>query len=119
MCPVFSVLNMVSRSSRFELVMLRRAKMNQGLIMSTIHAMSGGWVDRRSVPMGPNGRGLCRWCNLEVPPGRFTFCSAYCVHEWKLQSQPSYLRERVRRTKMLTAPEEASRASRQIHHLQN
>jgi 5-methylcytosine-specific restriction enzyme A len=57
--------------------------------------MSGGWVDRKSVPRGPNGRGICRWCSLEVPRGRYTFCSEYCVHEWKLRSQPAYLREKV------------------------
>lgn len=64
-------------------------------MMSTTRAMIGGWVDRKSVPRGPNGRGLCRWCNMEVPRGRFTFCSAFCVHEWKLRSQPAYLREQV------------------------
>jgi len=57
--------------------------------------MPGGWIDRRKIQRGPNGRGLCRWCALEVPPRRFTFCSAYCVHEWKLRSQPAYLREQV------------------------
>lgn len=57
--------------------------------------MRGGWVDRKLVPRGPNGRGLCRWCSLEVPRGRFTFCSEYCVHEWKLRTQPGYLREQV------------------------
>ena len=57
--------------------------------------MTGGWVDRKSVPRGPNGRGICRWCSLEVPRGRFTFCSNFCVHEWKLRSQPGYLREQV------------------------
>ena len=57
--------------------------------------MQGGWADRKSVPRGPNGRGLCRWCSLEVPPRRFTFCSEYCVHEWKLRTQPGYLREQV------------------------
>lgn len=57
--------------------------------------MRGGWVDRHSVPRGPNGRGLCRWCSIEVPPRRFTFCSEFCVHEWKLRSQPAYLREQV------------------------
>ena len=57
--------------------------------------MTGGWVDRRNIPRGPNGRGLCRWCALEVPPRRFTFCSDYCVHEWKLRSQPAYLRQQV------------------------
>jgi 5-methylcytosine-specific restriction protein A len=63
--------------------------------MSTVRAMAGGWVDRKSVPRGANGRGLCRWCSLEVPRGRFTFCSAWCVHEWKLRTQPAYLREQV------------------------
>lgn len=57
--------------------------------------MRGGWVDRKCVPRGPNGRGLCRWCSVEVPRGRFTFCSEFCVHEWKLRSQPAYLREHV------------------------
>lgn len=57
--------------------------------------MAGGWVDRRAVERGPNGRGLCRWCALEVPRGRYTFCSEYCVHEWKLRTQPGYLREQV------------------------
>lgn len=63
--------------------------------MSTTRAMAGGWVDRKTHPRGANGRGLCRWCSLEVPRGRFTFCSAWCVHEWKLRSQPAYLREQV------------------------
>jgi 5-methylcytosine-specific restriction endonuclease McrA len=63
--------------------------------MSTMRVIKGGWVDRRSVPRGPNGRGTCRWCSIEVPPGRFTFCSEYCVHEWKLRSQPAYLRDQV------------------------
>ena len=60
-----------------------------------MRAMRGGWVDRKSVPRGPNGRGLCRWCSLEVPRGRYTFCSDFCVHEWKLRTQPAYLREQV------------------------
>ncbi len=57
--------------------------------------MPGGWVNRKNIPRGANGRGLCRWCSLEVPRGRFTFCSEFCVHEWKLRSQPAYLREQV------------------------
>ena len=44
---------------------------------------------------GPNGRALCRWCHLEVPKGRRTFCSEWCVDEWKLRSDPGYLREAV------------------------
>ena len=57
--------------------------------------MSGGYVDRASVPKGPGGRPLCRWCQLEVPPRRFTFCSEFCVHEWRLRSDPGYLRDQV------------------------
>lgn len=60
-----------------------------------MRAMRGGWVERKSIPCGPNGRGLCRWCSLEVPRGRYTFCSEFCVHEWKLRTQPAYLREQV------------------------
>jgi 5-methylcytosine-specific restriction protein A len=57
--------------------------------------MAGGWVDRKTLSRGLNGRGLCRWCSLEVPHGRFTFCSAYCVHEWRRRTQPAYIREPV------------------------
>lgn len=57
--------------------------------------MPGGWADRDALATGPNGRHLCRWCNLEVPKGRVTFCSAWCVEEWRLRSDPGYLRERV------------------------
>jgi 5-methylcytosine-specific restriction endonuclease McrA len=63
--------------------------------MSIVRVMRGGWVDRKSVPRGPNGRGLCRWCSLEVPKRRFTFCSEFCVHEWKLRTQPGYVRDQV------------------------
>ena len=57
--------------------------------------MPGGWVDRESMATGPTGRPLCRWCNLEVPRGRSTFCSGWCVEEWKLRSDRVALRQRV------------------------
>jgi 5-methylcytosine-specific restriction enzyme A len=57
--------------------------------------MPGGWADRHALPKGANGRNLCRWCNLEVPKGRVTFCSAWCVEEWRLRSDPGYIREKV------------------------
>jgi 5-methylcytosine-specific restriction endonuclease McrA len=57
--------------------------------------MAGGWADRASLRKGANGRILCRWCDLEVPKGRLTFCSDYCVQEWRLRSDPGYLREKV------------------------
>ena len=55
--------------------------------MSTRRSKPGGWVQRQ--------RGVCRWCGATVPEGRFTFCGASCVHEWKLRTDPSYLREQV------------------------
>lgn len=57
--------------------------------------MPGGWADRQSLSKGPNGRNLCRWCNLEVPKGRSTFCSAWCVQEWRLRTDTGYLRDKV------------------------
>ncbi len=57
--------------------------------------MPGGRVSTAELPKGNNGRALCRWCSLEVPAPRRTFCSEWCVHEWKLRTDPGYLRERV------------------------
>ena len=62
---------------------------------STKRTKEGGWVDRRRLAKGPNGRNLCRWCQQEIPKGRYTFCSEQCVHEWKLRTDPGYLREKV------------------------
>jgi hypothetical protein len=57
--------------------------------------MRGGWAARSELPAGSNGRALCRWCNLEVPAGRRTFCSEFCVNEWRLRTDPGYLRDQV------------------------
>lgn len=50
---------------------------------------------RGDLSRGENGRNLCRWCQLEVPRGRRTFCSDFCVHEWRLRTDSSYLREQT------------------------
>ena len=63
--------------------------------MSTSRTIPGGWADRDGLPKGENGRNLCRYCSLEVPKGRFTFCSDWCVEEWKLRTDPGYLREKT------------------------
>ncbi len=63
--------------------------------MSTRRVQTGGWVDRRRGPKGGHGRNLCRRCGNEAPKGRFTFCSEACVREWKLRTDPGYLREQV------------------------
>lgn len=41
---------------------------------------------------GPNGRNLCRVCAKEVPPRNSSFCSHDCVHEYRLRSDPGYVR---------------------------
>ena len=63
---------------------------------STDRTLKGGWVrGTADLPKGDNGRNLCRWCNLEVPRGRQTFCSDFCVQEWRLRTDPSFLREKT------------------------
>lgn len=62
---------------------------------STERTLEGGRASRDDLPKGPNGRALCRWCQLEVPPGRQTFCSDFCVTEWRLRTDPSFLREKT------------------------
>jgi 5-methylcytosine-specific restriction enzyme A len=62
--------------------------------VSTNRTSKGGWV-RNTKQRGSNGRGICRRCGQEVPPRRRTFCSDECVHEWRLRTDPGYLREQV------------------------
>ena len=57
--------------------------------------MPGGLAVPSELLKGEEGRALCRWCSLEVPKGRRTFCSEWCVHEWRLRTDPGYLREKV------------------------
>ena len=56
-----------------------------------------GRVQRRAALLtGPNGLPLCRWCQLEIfAKRRRTFCSEYCVHQWRLRSDAGYLRDQV------------------------
>lgn len=54
-----------------------------------------GWVEINKLPKGPNGRPLCRRCDQEVPKGRRSFCCAPCIHEWKIRTNPGYVRKQV------------------------
>ena len=54
-----------------------------------------GWCNPAELPKGPNGRNLCRRCARECDKANRTFCSAECVHQWKLRTQPAYLRHKV------------------------
>jgi 5-methylcytosine-specific restriction enzyme A len=58
--------------------------------------LPGGRATREDLPVGPNNLPLCRWCDLEImAKRRRTFCSDYCVHQWRLRTDPGYLRDQV------------------------
>lgn len=61
----------------------------------TARTQKGGWIAASEVERSPSGRPLCRRCRGEVPKGRRTFCSDLCVHEWRLRTDPGYVREQV------------------------
>src|SRR2546428_13565914 len=62
--------------------------------ISTRRKKPGGWIGR-TKRRGPNGRGICRRCQAEVPKGRRTFCGDPCGHEWRLRTDPGHLRGQV------------------------
>lgn len=62
---------------------------------NTSRLAPGGWVDQKHLLRDPECRPLCRRCAAVVPKGRRTFCSAECVHEWRLRTDASYLREKT------------------------
>ena len=64
--------------------------------MLPTRTLAGGHATRASLPLGPNNLPLCRWCDLEIiAKRRRTFCSDYCVHQWRLRTDPGYLRDQV------------------------
>ena len=63
--------------------------------MTTERTKPGGRLTRAEIERGPSGRPLCRWCKADTPKGRRSFCSEVCVHEWRMRTDASYLREKV------------------------
>ena len=64
--------------------------------MPVPRTLPGGHISPSTLAKGPNGLRLCRWCDLEIiAKRRRTFCSDYCVHQWRLRTDPGYLREQV------------------------
>ena len=64
--------------------------------MLVARTLTGGRAHRHQLPTGSNGLPLCRWCELEIlAKRRRTFCSDYCVHQWRLRTDPGYLRDQV------------------------
>jgi len=55
---------------------------------------------RRYTPCPPllrdeQGRPLCRWCKKPVAPPRRSWCSAECIHEYRIRSDGSYIRAQL------------------------
>lgn len=55
---------------------------------------------RRYTPCPPltrdnQGRPLCRWCRKPVPPPRRSWCSAECIHEYRIRSDGGYIRAQL------------------------
>jgi 5-methylcytosine-specific restriction protein A len=64
--------------------------------MHISRTLPGGRTTSDALAKGPNGLPLCRWCDLEIlAKRRRTFCSDYCVHQWRLRTDPGYLRDQV------------------------
>lgn len=42
-----------------------------------------------------SGKVVCRRCSGDIPRGRKTFCKKECVHEWRLRTDPGYVRLKV------------------------
>lgn len=63
----------------------------------SLHRISpaAGRVDPAELPRGLEGRCLCRHCGLEVPKRRRTFCGEVCVEQWRLKTDPTFVRSRV------------------------
>ena len=56
-----------------------------------------GFVNIQNLPKGPNGRSLCRYCSNEVPKGCRSYCSEACVTQWKILTNPGFVRKLVYR----------------------
>lgn len=63
--------------------------------MSKRRTRKGGWIKAKDIRRNAAGKPLCRFCKKEVSPPKRTFCSAECVHEHKIRTQPSYMRKCV------------------------
>ena len=64
--------------------------------MLPTRTLAGGRTNTNALAKGPNGLPLCRWCDFEImAKRRRTFCSDYCVHQWRLRTDPGYLRDQV------------------------
>src|SRR6266487_628651 len=48
--------------------------------------------EKRDRKPGTNGRLSCRWCWGDLTGRRTSYCSDACAHEFRLRSEPDYMR---------------------------
>lgn len=58
---------------------------------STARRLVRGPYDAGRHPGGPNHL-KCRWCGVALTGRKISFCGSPCVHEWRLRSDPNYVR---------------------------
>jgi 5-methylcytosine-specific restriction protein A len=63
--------------------------------MSTVRRRGVGSNNWGVPDRDHDGRPICRWCRTLVRPPRRTFCGEACVHEWRVRSDPAYVRNQV------------------------
>ncbi|QKF94882.1 hypothetical protein QKU48_gp1424 [Fadolivirus algeromassiliense] len=54
-----------------------------------------GFIDPKTLPINEDGYRCCRYCSGSIIPPKRTFCSPECVHEYRLRTSGSYLRDCV------------------------
>ena len=54
-----------------------------------------GWIDPLTLRINEHGYRECRYCGNSVLPPKRTFCSKQCVHEHRIRTSGSYLRQCV------------------------
>jgi 5-methylcytosine-specific restriction protein A len=54
-------------------------------------------MPRTRLTRDQDGNPLCRWCGRPVKPPRRTFCSAECVHEYRVRRDPGYVRQQLQK----------------------
>jgi 5-methylcytosine-specific restriction endonuclease McrA len=63
--------------------------------VSTVRRRAVASEDWGKPERDESGAPICRRCRGPVAAPRRTFCSDVCVHEWKVRSDPGYVRDLV------------------------
>jgi|688.fasta_scaffold609127_1 5-methylcytosine-specific restriction protein A len=68
---------------------------NESMSKPTRYRTDRGFIDPKTLPINEDGYRCCRYCGESIIPPKRTFCSPECVHEYRLRTSGSYLRDCV------------------------